>query len=218
MKKRNVFLMTALIAMVCITSCGVLKKDGSSVPGNDTGIEDATDAENKARIKEWKSEGYKLTGAYSTFTWEKALATHNKRISGDSNNTKIFIPVQGSASASELSSAKMFSANDAAIQYGQRAGSSLKGSINREAANISDESTTNIVAAFTQKITSYIVPYMKESFGMERSRGNKVEVIFYYIVGEDEAKTAGKRALEEVDKEQAVGLKIENYVNDLVPQ
>jgi hypothetical protein len=197
MKKRNVFLMTALIAMVCITSCGVFKK------GSDNNI----------KIKEWKAGGYKLTGGYSTFTMERLLEIHNGKITSDINR---FVPIEGSATADELSSAKMFAANDAAIQYAQRAGSALQGSIMRQAAKLSDETRTRIVAAFTQKISNYIVPYMKESFGLERTRGRNVEVLFYYIVGEEDAIAVSNKALEEINKEQAVGLEINNYVEDTV--
>jgi hypothetical protein len=199
MKKENVFLVVALIAMVYMTSCGI-KKSASSDPDGNVGTENVFEAETKARIKGWEAEGYKLM-ENSTFTWERALKIHNAKILSD---TEKFIPIMGEASAEELSSAKMLATNDAALQCAQIAIMAVGIGFMAQADNLFGDAKTGIAPDFIQNVASYIVPYMKESFGMRKSNGKDVEVHIFYTVGEEDMITIGKRVLERVIEERVI--------------
>lgn len=167
------------------------------------------------RIKEWKEQGYQLTGAYSTFTMKSILEMHNQK----AKNTERYQALQGNALADELSSCRTFAQNDAAINYANAAGSVISGGITRQFSNFG-ETGTKLVAAYTQKVAEFLTPHMKESFSLYRKSGNKIELMTFFLVDQENAynvrKNAMDAALKETATEQVFGTSVNEWVKEFV--
>lgn len=201
--RKSLFFMLAAIAVMSV-SCGTARKTAEA---------------EKAKIAEWKSEGYSLTGSMSTFTLQQALSSHNIKILSDNQR---YIPVMGTSEGSrvtELSVSSWVAQNDAAIRYAQAAGSIVSGGIARKFSNLSEQGS-KLVGAYTQKVSEYIIPLMKESFSLCRLNGSYYEVISYFIIDEETAVTARERALresiKETDLEFELASEIDNWVKEFV--
>lgn len=167
------------------------------------------------KVQEWKSQGYQLTGAYSTFTMKSLLEKHNEK----AMDTERYQPLQGNGMGVEVSDARMYAQNDAAINYATAAGSVISGGLSRQFSNIGDTGN-KIVGAYTQKVAQFMAPYMKESFCLYRKNGNKIEVVSYYLIDQENAyqvrKNALNHALRETATEQIIGQSIDDYVKQFV--
>lgn len=201
--KKSLLIILAASALV-VMSCGTARK--------------ASEAED-AKIAEWQSEGYKLTGSMSTFSIKQVLNVHNTKILSDSQR---YIPLMGTSEGSgvtELSVSSWVAQNDASIRYAQAAGSIVSGGIARKFSNLSGQGS-KLVGAYTQKVSEYIIPLMKESFSLCRLNGSQYEVISYFIIDEEAAVTARERALRESIKETGLELElaseIDNWVKEFV--
>lgn len=194
----------ASVAMLTLAvSCGSSKKT--------TVLE--TDVQK--RVKEWKSEGWKLVGAYSTFTMESLLENHNAKVADEERYTSI----NGIGTSSNLSDARMYAMNDAAIQYSTAAGSVVEGFMNTQFSNLG-EGERKIVGAYTQKVAKFILPYLKESISLYRNQNANVEVFAYYLVDEQNAGKVRRRAMDEALKETALeqvfGSAVDEWVQKIV--
>ena len=167
------------------------------------------------KVQEWKSQGYQLTGAYSTFTMKSLLVNHNKK----AMDTERYQPIQGNGTGIEVSDARMYAQNDAAINYATAAGSVISGGLSRQFSNLGDTGV-KLVGAYTQKVAQFMAPYMKESFCLYRKNGNKIEVVSYYLIDQENAyqvrKNAMNHALKETATEQIIGQSIDEYVKQFV--
>lgn len=167
------------------------------------------------KVQEWKSQGYQLTGAYSTFTMKSLLVKHNEK----AMDTERYQPLQGNGMGVEVSDARMYAQNDAAINYATAAGSVISGGLSRQFSNLGDTGV-KLVGAYTQKVAQFMAPYMKESFCLYRKNGNKIEVVSYYLIDQENAyqvrKNAMNHALKETATEQIIGQSIDGYVKQLV--
>ena len=167
------------------------------------------------KVQEWKSQGYQLTGAYSTFTMKSLLVKHNEK----AMDTERYQPLQGNGMGVEVSDARMYAQNDAAINYATAAGSVISGGLSRQFSNLGDTGV-KLVGAYTQKVAQFMAPYMKESFCLYRKNGNKIEVVSYYLIDQENAyqvrKNAMNHALKETATEQIIGQSIDEYVKQFV--
>lgn len=173
----------------------------------------ASDSEDK--VKEWKEQGYQLTGAYSTFTMKSVLEMHNQK----AMDVEKYQALQGNGLGSEISDSRMFALNDAAINYATAAGSIVSGGIARQFSNMG-EIGNKLVAAYTQKVAEFLTPHMKESFSLYRKNGNKVELMTYFLVDQQNAYNARKNAmdaaLKETATEQVFGTSVNEWVKEFV--
>ena len=167
------------------------------------------------KVQEWKAAGYQLTGAYSTFTMKSLLVKHNEK----AMDTERYQPLQGNGMGVEVSDARMYAQNDAAINYATAAGSVISGGLSRQFSNLGDTGI-KLVGAYTQKVAQFMAPYMKESFCLYRKNGNKIEVVSYYLIDQENAyqvrKNAMNHALKETATEQIIGQSIDEYVKQFV--
>lgn len=170
-------------------------------------------------VTEWKREGFKMTGAMSTFSMRQALDYHNSKILSDRDR---FVAVMGTsegAGMKDLTSASLVAQNDAAIRYAQAAGSVISGGIGREFANFSEQGA-KLMGAYTQKVSEYIMPLMKESFAIFKVDGEYYHVRTYYIIDEVSALKAREeamdKALKETATEQVFGSSVNTWVKEFV--
>jgi hypothetical protein len=194
----------AIVAGVAITACGGAKQVAQA-PSPKSGAE--------AKAKEWQAEGFKTTGAYSTFTMFDLLTSHNNKVLSDQER---YVPLQGTATAGDLSTAKAFAQNDAALQYSTLAGSEVSGGIAREFSTISNDQKAKIMGAYTQKVAKFIVPYMKESLSVYKIENNKTVVEAYFIIDEQNARNVRKQSIDEALKETAMEQVFGSAVDDWV--
>ena len=200
---KTIQILASVAILTLAVSCGSSKKA--------TVLE--TDAQK--RVKEWKSEGWKLTGAYSTFTMESLLENHNAKVADEERYTSI----NGTGIGSELSDARMFAMNDATIQYATAAGSVVNGGMATQFSKMA-ESGRKLMGAYTQKVAEFISPYMKESLSLYRNLNGKVEVSAYYLIDEQNAGKVRSRAMDEALKETALeqvfGTAVDEWVKKFV--
>lgn len=156
-------------------------------------------SETDEKIQEWKSQGFQLTGTYSTFTLKSLLENHNQK----AMDTERYEPLQGNGEGSEISDSRMFAMNDAAIQYAVAAGSIIEGGMTRQFGSMT-QLGTKIVGAFVQKVPEFMIPSMQESFCLYRKNGNKTEVIAYYLIDQTKAYQARQKAMDAVLREVEV--------------
>jgi hypothetical protein len=203
--KKNYLTMAAMAALagVAITGCGGSKK--IEAPSPISGAE--------AKMKEWQAEGFKTTGAYSTFTMYDLLTSHNSKVLSDPER---YVPLQGTATAGDLSTAKTFAQNDAAVQYSALAGSEVSGGMARQFSNISADQKAKLEGAYTQKVAKFIVPYMKESLSVYKVESNKTVVEAYFIIDEQNARNVRKQSMDEALKETALEQVFGSAVDDWV--
>lgn len=170
------------------------------------------------KVREWQSQGFSLTGAYSTLTMADALDRHNNIILSDMDR---FIPVFGTGTdpQGELSTARLYALNDAAISYATAAGSAVSGAINRAFSNFTEQGT-KLQGAYTQKVAEYITPHLKESVSVKRNSNRGIEVEVFYIIDELNAakirKDAMNKALQETATEQLFGNAVDEWVKAIV--
>ena len=172
-------------------------------------------SETEEKVKEWKSQGYQLTGAYSTFTMKSVLDKHNQK----AIDTERYQALQGNGLGSEISDSRMYAMNDAAIGYATAAGSVVSGGISRQFSNMG-ELGNKLLGAYTQKVADFITPHMKESFSLYRKSGNKIEVMTYFLIDQEKAynarKSAMDAALKETATEQVFGNAVDVWVKEFV--
>ena len=198
---------TGILMAFIITSCAGSKK---------TATTDSM-AGTAARVKQLEAEGYKITGAYSTFTLYELLDRHNKKVASDWER---YVPLQGTGVGSETSDARMYARNDAAIAYATEAGSVIEGGITRQFSNLSGDSRIKIMGAYTQKVQEFIMPHLKESLSVQKENNNRISVMTFFIIDETQAKNVRKdamnQALRETGMEQVFGTAVDKWVEEFV--
>ena len=80
----------AVLTVVCV-SCGPSRLAQQQVQQTMVPDEDV--------VTEWKKEGYKLTGAMSTFTMRSCLDAHNKKVL---ENPERFVALEGTSEGNKM--------------------------------------------------------------------------------------------------------------------
>lgn len=208
----------AVLTVVCV-SCGPSRR-AQQLPYAPQQVQQ-TMAPDEDVVTEWKKEGYKLTGAMSTFTMRSCLDAHNKKVL---ENPERFVPLEGTSEGnkmSDLTSASLVAQNAAAINYAQRAGSVIEGGIARQFSNLAQSpQVTKLMGAYVQKVAQLIIPNMKESFSIYKEEENEYIVRTFFILDEDLAAKAREKAmqqaLKETEMEQEFGNSVKMFTSEFV--
>lgn len=198
-------LIIAAIAAATMVSCGPAKQAVSNP---------VSDAEKVA--KSLMSQGYQLTGGMATYTLESLIQRHNDKLNTDQDR---YVSVQGTSEGvgmEDLSSAKIVALNDAAAQYATKAGSVIEGGMSFQFGNVDADKRKKLVGAYTQKVESFILPAMKESFSVYRVVGKEYQVLTTCIIDEQLAVKSREKAMKEAFEDLSFdGLALDK-INDLV--
>lgn len=217
------------IACTLLVSCGASKKAASTdyqyelwkqqqmqQQQQTAKLQEEAMSGSKVKVKEWKAEGYSLTGSMSTFTMYDLLERHNNLINSDPTR---YVPVFGTGIGIELSEARDYALNNAAITYASAAGSVVSGGLARQYSNFGEQGM-KLMGAYTQKVPEYILPLMRESLSVYKIENGKYNVQSYYVVDEIKAAEARSKAmdkaLKETATEQIFGTSVDEWVKQFV--
>ena len=153
----------------------------------------------KAKIKEFKKEGWKIFG--STSSIEFALEKHLLKLQSEDA-----IEVPGIASSFKSKNVgKQMALNSAMTNYASMMDSEIKGKVVSDMQGDGEFSETEFekfYAAFKRSVQTTIKDEMKESFSVIRDKGNGTsEMQTFFIVDKHAASQARVRALEQAGKE-----------------
>ena len=164
-------------------------------------LEKAQKKEYKAKIKEFKKEGWKLYG--SSRTIEVALLTHYDKLRQLGENG---YEVMGEASSFKSKNVgKQMSINNACNIYSRNAGSHVKGRVVSDLAgdaNNTDAEFEHFYAAYETLVEKEIKGEMQESFSVIKdNKDGTFSMQTFFIINEDAAVKARIRAMENAMKE-----------------
>ena len=153
----------------------------------------------KAKIKEFKKEGWKIFG--STSSIEFALEKHLLKLQSEDA-----IEVPGIASSFKSKNVgKQMALNSAMTNYASMMDSEIKGKVVSDMQGDGEFSETEFekfYAAFKRSVQTTIKDELKESFSIIRDKGNGTsEMQTFFIVDKHAASQARVRALEQAGKE-----------------
>ena len=177
-------------------------------------LEKARDKEYKAKIKEYKREGWKLSG--SSRTLEVALLEHYEKLKNP-ENTELVGEV---SQAKSLNVAKQAAYNNALITYANLAGSTLRGRVTSDLQvdqSAEDGEFDQMYAAYERLVQAEIKGVLTESYAIVREdrRGNKEYKVFF-IVNEEKAAAARLRAMERAMEETKAAQRYAREIADFV--
>ena len=185
MKKIIMFLMAAfMLSVVPATAQELSKSEKKSL---------------KAKVKEFKKEGWKIFG--STSTIDLALEKHMLKMQSEDA-----IEVPGIASSFKSKNVgKQMALNSAMTNYASMMDSEIKGKVVSDMQGDGEFSETEFekfYAAFKRSVQTTIKDELKESFSIIRDKGNGTsEMQTFFIVDKHAASQARVRALEQAGKE-----------------
>ena len=153
----------------------------------------------KAKLKEFKKEGWKIFG--STSTIDLALEKHMIKLQSEDA-----IEVPGIASSFKSKNVgKQMALNSAMTYYASTMDSEIKGKVVSDMQGDGEFSETEFekfYAAFKRSVETTIKDELKESFSIIRDKGNGTsEMQTFFIVDKHAASQARVRALEQAGKE-----------------
>ena len=185
MKKIIMFLMAAFMLSVVPATAQELSKSEKKAM--------------KAKLKEFKKEGWKIFG--STSTIDLALEKHMLKLQSDDA-----IEVPGTASSFKSKNVgKQMALNSAMTYYASMMDSEIKGKVVSDMQGDGEFSETEFekfYAAFKRSVQTTIKDELKESFSIIRDKGNGTsEMQTFYVVDKKAASQARVRALEQAGKE-----------------
>lgn len=183
-------------------------------------LDKAMKKEYKAKMKEYKKEGWKIIA--SSHTLEVELLQHYEKLKAE-NTSELVGAVSNCQSINVCRQAAL---NNAAAYYASLAGSQLKGRIVSDMAvnqSFQDgiEEFDKLYAAYERLVEKEIKGEIQESYTIIRTNefGNK-EVQTFYIVNEEAAVKARIRAWENAIKESEAAQKyaseVSKFVNEVV--
>ena len=185
MKKIIMFLMAAfMLSVVPATAQELSKSEKKSL---------------KAKVKEFKKQGWQIFG--STSTIDLALEKHMLKLQSDDA-----IEVPGIASSFKSKNVgKQMALNSAMTNYASMMDSEIKGKVVSDMQGDGEFSETEFekfYAAFKRSVQTTIKDELKESFSIIRDKGNGTsEMQTFFIVDKHAASQARVRALEQAGKE-----------------
>lgn len=169
----------------------------------------------KAKIKEYKKEGWKLAGSSKTI--EVALLSHYDKLQ-DPKNTELVGEV---SQCNSLNVCKQAAYNNALTTYANLAGSTLKGRVVSD-LNVDQSSTDGefdkMYAAYERLVSQEIKGVLTESYALVKETANGRQYRVFFLVNEEQATTARMRALERAAAESAAAQKYATTIAEFVRQ
>lgn len=203
---KKLFYLFAVMAIACSTT---------NVNAQNKRLEKAYDKMYKTKVKEYRSEGWKISSNAKTL--EVALLEHYEKLKNDANTELIGECSQGLS----INACRQVAYNNALITYANLAGSTLKGRIVSD-TNI-DQSDMNgefdkMYAAYERLVQSEIKGVLTESFSVVKENGKKKQYRVYFIVNEDKASQARIRAMQRALEETQAAQKYAREISDFVQE
>ncbi|MCM1352377.1 MAG: hypothetical protein NC250_06565 [Alistipes senegalensis] len=203
---KNLFQAIVMIATVCCIS---------GTAAQNKKLDKAYDKMYKTKVKEYRSEGWKISGSAKTL--EVALLEHYEKLKDDANTELVGECSQGLS----INACRQVAYNNALITYANLAGSTLKGRIVSD-TNI-DQSDMNgefdkMYAAYERLVQSEIKGVLTESFSVVKENGKKKQYRVYFIVNEEKASQARIRAMQRALEETQAAQKYAREISDFVQE
>lgn len=204
MKKLSFFL-------ILLLSVGMLNAQNKQ-------LEKARARQYKMKMKEYKKEGWKLDS--SSKTLEVALMEHYQNLK-DSNNAELVGTV---SNCNSINVCRQAAYNNAIITYANLASSYIKGrtasdvNINATAGH-QDEEFDKLYAAYERAIGVEIKPgTIAESYALVREHDKLKEYKIIFLINEDKAAMARRRAMERAMEESKLGQQYATKVSEFINQ
>jgi len=180
-------------------------------------LQKALNKEYKQKMAEYKRENWKLSG--SSRTLEVALLTHYQKLGEDSGNNVEFV---GEVSQCQsINVCKQFALTNALNRYAALASGNVKGrieSILRADANMPQIEIDKFIAAYENQVKAEVDGVLTESYSIIKQNGASNEYKTFFILNEEKAGLARKRALERSLLETKIAIReaeeISKFVNE----
>lgn len=178
-------------------------------------LEKAYDKMYKTKVKEYRNEGWKISGSAKTL--EVALLEHYDKLKDNANTELVGECSQGLS----INACRQAAYNNALITYANLAGSTLKGrvvsDINIDQSNMEGE-FDKMYAAYERLVQAEIKGVLTESFSIVKENGKKKQYRTYFIVNEDKASQARIRAMQRALEETQAAQKYAKEISDFVQE
>lgn len=199
------------IVLFLLMACMVMPLDAATP---NKALEKALKREKKQKMKEYKKENWKLFG--SSRTLEVALLTHYDKLAKLGDDGREIVGTVGHSTIKNVAHQRTI--NDACITYSQQAGSSLKGRVLTDMADVSDgESFDHFYAAYERLVEQEIQQVMDESYSIIHDNGDGTfDMQTFFIVSESAAAKARIRAMENAFKESEAAQRYAQKISDFV--
>jgi hypothetical protein len=172
--------------------------------------------EYKAKMKEYKKEGWTLFG--SSRSLDVALLSHYDKLNTLGENGSEVVGVAPRFKSKNVG--HQMAINNACLTYAQQAGSAVKGRIVSDMAGDGIDSNAefdHFYAAYERLVEKEIRGEMSESYSIIRELGgDEYEMQTYFIINEDAACKARIRAMENAARESEAAQKYAQKVSDFV--
>lgn len=164
----------------------------------------------KANAKQFEKEGWSLDG---TGTFSSVLTAHYAKL--DSGEA---IELTGNANAKKsINLAKTNARNNAINEYAEYARSMVRARINTDLVDLNDEQRENFVAGYERLVIKELNGELKPSFYIyKRNSDGTYEMRAFFIVDENAAAAANKKALETAAEEMGIARKYADEVSEFV--
>jgi len=175
-------------------------------------LEKARSKQCKAKIKEYKKEGWKLAATSKSI--DVALLEHYAKLS-NADNSELVGDVSRCQSANMC---KQAAYNNAILTYANLAGSAVKGRIVADGSlnQTTGDEFDKLYVAYERLVQAEIKNVAKESYSVVKEYGNEKQYRTFFIVNEDDALKARIRAMEMAAKETALAQQYANQVVEFV--
>lgn len=208
MKKWMFILLACLLAMPTIEA------------QNSKTMQKEAKKEYKRMMKRMKDEGWKIYG--SGRSDEMTLLTHLEKLNDPNDETHVIMGTCTQCKSKNVGNQMCM--NAACVIYANEAGLQLKGRIANDMRGDAinpDAEIDNFYSAYSSKVEKEIRGELVRSYGLIRENKNGTyEMEVYYLLSEDKAAKARKRAFEQAAEEskagQDYGEQIRKYVEEPV--
>lgn len=169
----------------------------------------------KKKMAEYRKEGWKLAG--SSRSLEVALLDHYLKLS-DSNNKEFAGEV---SQCKSINVCKQFALSNALNRYATLAGGYVKGRIEnilRANADEPEEEIDKFIAAYENQVKAEVGGVLTESYSIVKDKGVTKEYKTFFILNEEQASVARKRAMERSLRETKISLKEAEEISKFVSE
>ena len=204
--KRIVLIIMALCLMV------------PALPAQNKQLQKQLKKEYKAKMKEYKNDGWKLFG--SSRSLDVALLTHYDKLTNLGEDGYEIVGIASRFKSKNVG--HQMAVNNACITYAQEAGSYVKGRVVSDLAGDgvdADDEFDHFYAAYERLVEKEIRNELSESYSVIRDNGDGTfELQTFFIVSEKAATQARIRALENAARESDAAQKYAEKVSKFIQE
>ena len=174
------------------------------------------DAEYKKKIKEYKKEGWKLSG--SSRSIEVALLEHYQKVAESEQNKEFVGEV---SQCKSINVCKNFALTNAQNRYAGLASGNVKGRIEsllRADANDPEIEIDKFIAAYENQVKAEVSGVLTESYSIVKDGNGGKEYKTFFILNEEKAGMARAKALERSLRETKVAIKEAEEISKFVKE